>query len=505
MKISRAGQTQGLFVLILLLALALRVIYFTHDRFHADEALYAGWALRILDDDPLLLNQPVDKPPLFLYALAGAFKLFGPNQVAARWINLACSMIGIALVYHLSDTPPLSTPPTSGKDKRGIWAALFLACSPFDILFARTAFTDSLLVMWWLAALVAAARGRWSWAGLLSGLAFAAKQHAVMLIPLVWIIGIQHTRQPRLRFAIRSFVAFGVGFLIPWGLVTWWDAARWAIRPGYWDQSFLSYGGLRWAAIADWPQRLVEWLGWARYLTGGWGLGLLFVAGTVGLAAGQEKSRRSAAAWVFFILGYIIIHIVLNFSIWDRYLLPLAAPVALLGAQGIAQVQCRVGHHRYTKNILSAALVLLAALVGLRAAFNGYPIGGEHWAYQGIDEIAAYLKDNARPGAALYHHWLRWHYSYYLHGVDLDLRWWRDGAHLRREACRTAPTREQYIVLPDWRPLDPAIAGVRFEPILQSERLTLYRVVCPRSRRPKEPPLVEPPLTRLACLRRGGR
>lgn len=477
-------------MLILLLAFALRVAWLTHDRFHADEALYAGWALRILDDDPLLLDEPVDKPPLFLYALAGAFRLFGSSEclacgeVAARWANLACSMIGIALVYRIP--PPQSPPQAVGR-----WAALFLACSPFDVLFARTAFTDSMLVTCWLAALVAANKGRWFWAGLLSGLAFAAKQHAVMLIPVVIVSGCLAAPPlipPRKQGGLRGGMVWAlVGFLLPWSLVTWWDSARWHIRPGYWDQSALSYGGLAWAPIAGWPARLIDWLGWARYLAGGWVLGLIFVIGVIGLLVLKHRETRLLTKawflnglWTTFIAGYLGLHIVLNFSVWDRYLLPLAAPVALLGAQIIQ----RVGHacsvtfrSSHAKSVTYGVIVLLALAIGWRAAFNGYPIGGEHWAYQGIDRIAAYLKANAAPNSVLYHHWLRWHYTYYLHGADFELRWWRDGAHLRQEAGRTDPAREQYIVLPDWRPLDPAVEGVRFDPILEAERLTLYRVV----------------------------
>ncbi len=501
---SRSNTNRIAILAILLLAFALRVAWLTRDRFHADEALYAGWALRILDDDPLLLDEPVDKPPLFLYTLAGAFRLFGSSEclacgeVAARWVNLACSMIGIALIYRMpplnppcvrgggNPSPPLPFPPANGGDRGGAaWAAFFLACSPFDILFARTAFTDLMLVMCWLGALLAAARGRWFWAGLLSGLAFATKQHAVMLIPLVVVVGYMAappSLPPRRRGGLRG----GVGFLLPWSLATWWDSARWAIRPGYWDQSALSYGGLVWAPIAQWPARLVDWLGWARYLTGGWTLGLAFVIGVIGLLIVQRQETRVLAKpwflealWVLFTLCYLVLHIVFNFSVWDRYLLPLAAPTALLGAQIIQ----RVGHacsvtfrSSHVKNVSYGVTILIALAVGLRAAFNGYPVGGEHWAYQGIDRVAAYLKANAAPDAVLYHHWLRWHYTYYLHGADFELRWWQDGAHLRQEAGRTDPAREQYIVLPDWRPLDPAIEGVRFDPVLAAEQLTLYRV-----------------------------
>ncbi len=469
---TRVGARASLAPTILLLACILRTVYLTHDRFHADEALYAGWALRILDDDLWLLDEPVDKPPLFLYVLAGAFGLLGRSEVAARWVNLACSMAGIALIYRLSSClfPDV-------KNKAPYWAALFLACSPFDILFARTAFTDPMLMMWWLAALLAAARGRWFCSGLLSGLALATKQHAVALIPLVPIVGLLAAPSPRRRWAP---LAWGGGFCVPWGLVLWWDSLRWAVRPGYWDQSVLSYGGLGWAAMAAWPGRLVEWLGWARYLTGGWVLGLIWVVGVAGLLIkGRRQAGFFAALWAAFVLVYLTFHTVLNFSVWDRYLLPLSAPAALLGAQVMSWLgKNRAGRATCAmiRRVVYGAVVLVALAVGLRAAVNGYAVGGEHWAYQGIDRVAAYLQANAAPDAVLYHHWLRWHYTYYLRDAHFELRWWQDGEHLRREAVRTDPQREQYIVLPDWRPLDPTVEGVRFVPILRAERLLLCRV-----------------------------
>ncbi len=474
------NRNRIILVLILLLAFALRVAYLTHDRFHADEALYAGWALRILDDDPLLLDEPVDKPPLFLYTLAGAFRLFGSSEVAARWVNLACSMIGIVLTSRLFS---FFFPAT--KEQGKIWATLLLACSPFDLLFARTAFTDPMLNMWWLAAMLAATHRRFFWTGLLSGMALATKQNATVLIPVVLIVSIMSVPTARWRRVIGLCAAFVAGLAIPWGLVTWWDSARWAIRPGYWEQSILSYGGLTWTPPAKWPQRFFEWLSWARYLVGGWGGSLLLLLGglkdeyEVEVRLGPRPTNRwSIILWTTFILIYILLHTILSFSTWDRYLLPMAAPVAWLGGRAIqagSQLLRRISSH--VQSAFGLAVLLIAVSVGLRAAFNGYPVGGEHWAYQGIDQIAAYLQTHAAPDAVLYHHWLRWHYSYYLHNSTFELRWWQNGEHLRREARRTDPAREQYIVLPDWRPLDPTVAGIRFEPILQTERLTLYRVI----------------------------
>ena len=119
--------------------------------------------------------------------------------------------------------------------------------------------------------------------------------------------------------------------------------------------------------------------------------------------------------------------------------------------------------------ICAAAVCLAACYSACTAAMNGYPVGGEHWAYQGLDQVAAYLQENAAPDAVLYHHWLRWHYTFYLYGTGFELRWWQSAEHLRQEAART-PGREQYIVLPDWRTLDPVAEGIALVPLYETVR-----------------------------------
>jgi hypothetical protein len=509
---------------ILLGAFFLRVRYLTADRFHADEALYAGWALRVLDGDPFLLDVPVDKPPLYLLALVGSMRVLGTSEVAARYPNLVASLVGIALLYRLAAR-------LYGRST-GAWAALFLALSPFDILFARTAFTDPMLVAWTLGALCAIVEGHWFASGLCLGLAFATKQHAVVLIPLIiaagWVTGV-------IKHAVVNLLSTTIGFALPFALVTWWDSARWAIRPGYWQQSAMSYGGLTWAAFDSWADRFHEWLTWARYLTGSTVVGLSALIGVSILlivewrrAPGKRETWLDTT-WAAYALAYLLAHTVFQFSIWDRYLLPLAPLVSLLLARvtvrGIASLSSlpplplplralRASVGKYARilsslakpnpqspipslspplRVLRASVVkhkrvlcvsvvfLLALLPAWRAAHNGYPIGGEHWAYQGLDHVVAYLRQHAPPDAVLYHHWLRWHYTYYLYDTEFELRWWQSGAHLRQEALRT-PDREQYIALPDWRTLEPTTEGIRFEQLYETRRrddsvsLRLYRV-----------------------------
>ncbi|HSJ54842.1 MAG TPA: glycosyltransferase family 39 protein, partial [Anaerolineae bacterium] len=159
---------------ILLLGLALRLAPWGQNRFLEDEALYAAWGLQIATGaDPMLDGEPVDKPPFHPYVLAASLWLSGSTEggraaeTAARLPSLLASVASIALVYALAR----ALYPAQQSEGGPLLAALLLALSPFDVLFASTAFTDPLLVALGLGALLAAARGKAGTAGLLAGLA----------------------------------------------------------------------------------------------------------------------------------------------------------------------------------------------------------------------------------------------------------------------------------------------------------------------------------------------
>ena len=173
----------------LLLAFGLRLAPWGENRFLEDEALYATWGLQIATGtDPMLDREPVDKPPLHPYTLAQSYRLLGlPPRLpgaaggyepAARLPSLLASLAGIALVYALGRD-------LYGDARVGLLAALLLALSAFDILFASTAFTDPLMTALVLGAMLAAARGRLGAAGLLAALAAATKQQGLFFLPLV--------------------------------------------------------------------------------------------------------------------------------------------------------------------------------------------------------------------------------------------------------------------------------------------------------------------------------
>jgi 4-amino-4-deoxy-L-arabinose transferase-like glycosyltransferase len=492
--------------LVLLLGLGLRLAPWGDHRFLEDEALYAYWGLQIATGaDPMLDAEPVDKPPLHPYVLGLSFWALGRSETAARLPSLLASLAGMGLLYVLGRsawrpaTAPLSGPPASRGERVGLLAALLLALSPFDILFASTAFTDPLLVAGILAAAAAAAAGRLGLAGGLMGLAVATKQQGWLFVPLVVGLGLR-------RASRRGWLGFGAAL----GLVaggTWiWDACR-AQRPGYWAQGIISYGGLDLAPPAVWPERLGEWLGWLRYLGGSAAAnatGAALVAGVLILGlrdllrARRGRDVGQGYKTDLLLLGFaglfVGFHVVVDVQLWDRYILGLAPLAALLVSRGVERLRALVPASGSVWASWVGAALLAGLLAGpaLTATHSGYPVGGDHGAYDGIDRVAATLRTASKEEtrtSVIYHHWLGYHYRFYLYGAPVRTHWWPDLADLTEDA-RIYRREARWIAFPAWveeAPARVALAGaeMRLWPVLETRRedgsvsFRLYRIEGP--------------------------
>lgn len=485
---SPASTKQHLVLLtgLLLLAAAARILPLTDNRFHPDEALYARWGLLIATGrDPLLANVPVDKPPLWPYLLAGGFSLFGNSELAARLPAFAASLLSVALTYALARS-------LWGARDTAILAAALMAFSPYSILFAVTAFTDPLLVLWVLAALTFAAQDRPGRAGLCLGLALATKQTALLFLPLGIGLAFLCKRKHRTTERLARFILGLVPGVV--ALVTW-DMLRHAPL-SFWEQSIASYGGLRLAPWEELPTRLAGWAERGAYLLGPpW-----LTAGLVGLAlaaaftralpspASPLSNRVEARYWgergegartavdkllAAFVLAFLALHVFLTFNIWDRYLLGLVPVIALLATCGVMRL---VGARSMTiRNMAIAGLTALLLIPAWQAAHSHYPIGGDHGAYDGIDQIANRLR-HMPWGTVLYDQALNWELGYYLFDGPIYLAWFRSPEHLAEDlrAFRNTPT-PRLLIVPAWQPSYPlndavAAAGYRQAPFLTTFR-----------------------------------
>lgn len=511
-----------------------------------DEALYAYWARLVSSGlDPMLEHVAVDKPPFFIYMLARFFTWLGPTLTAGRLLNELCSLLALVLLWALARR-------VYGPGTARIILALF-ALSPFAISFAATLYVDPMLVAWLLLALLAASYGLGLGAGLALGMAFATKQNAVLFIPLVagalvlgappvwWGRLLKTDRRRRTEDArerreererrtsdcrwrtggtIVSLVAAGLGFYFIWFKVWQWDGWRIlpAEIPNFWRQAWNTYGGVSLAPVAMWGERLRAWSQVWRWL-GGWTPGTLVLAGLVVVAVGEAirhtrhplpatpgdhwgsslpPTRHPSPAtslWTLlfsgYVLAYLLVHAAFSFQAWDRYLLPLAPLLALLAGRGLQVLWAR-GRGQGTRR-LGMTVALAAALVwgAGQATWARIPIGGDHGAYGGIEEVATYLHEHVPAvRGVLYQRWLGWHWDWYLWDGPRGRVYWSDPGMISADLRADPYGYERYVVFPGWheaeRPaLEAALAPyhLRLAPELIVRRadggvqFTVYRFV----------------------------
>jgi 4-amino-4-deoxy-L-arabinose transferase-like glycosyltransferase len=438
------------FILLIWFALWLRLPALFGNSFHGDEALFASWARLIaVWRDPLLQTQLADKPPLLFYLQALFYPLFGPVEWAARLPNFIASLLLIPLTARFAQRlygDGLAAVPAA------LPAAAFVAFSPLAIQFSATAFTDPLLAALLLAALLAAAHGRATWAGIWFGLAVATKYQAWLFLPLLFPLA-AGVERPRL--ALGRGLA---GFLPVLVLLLLWQWAR-AGSLHLWAAQMTSYGGLRLSWSWElWP-RLLEWLGLWLWVPGSLLMGLAWLL----LAVSLRGATGRPAAWdrllLLFLLAYFLLHWLLAVPVWDRYLLPVVAPAAVLAGRFVSRLLAqrpiagpgpqaigflatewrllsthfgRVAGTGYGRAVVLLLLFLALAPPALAARDGRYPIGGRPQADGGAAQVAAFLAE-APYGTVLYDHWWSWQWRYHFFDKGVYVSWFPHPAALAED------------------------------------------------------------------------
>jgi 4-amino-4-deoxy-L-arabinose transferase-like glycosyltransferase len=379
-------------------------------RFHPDEAWFATFARNAAVHGAWMLPGALDKTPLAIYAQALSMHLFAVESTPAGILDLDiyrgewAARLPSALAGIVTVAAIIALGRRLGGRRAGDLAGLIAASSPYGIAYSASAFTDGLMAMFIAVGLAAARptlRGG-TWAGVFIGLAFACKQQGLYAVP--FCIALLAARRSGLH---RRLIAFALALAGVIGVVLIWDAAR-SAETG-WASVFAQ------AAANNDPERffpapdeliprLSAWLTFAPYL---------FAASPIWIALillARPRLARLESALLLLILGYLVVHWLVRFNLYDRYLLPLLPMAAALVGVMLARAR---------RPIIIAFAALL--IVGGTAAYRGgIPIGAEAAAqrddgrsYAGIDQIAAWL-DSRTLGAIIYDRWLGWSLDYYL-------------------------------------------------------------------------------------------
>ena len=497
------GLRAGLILAAITLAgFALRLPLLMRFPLREDEAIYGYWALHAWYIDPLFLHVWPDKPPIFLWLLSAALQLWGHGPqtagAAARWVNILAGTLTIPLLAACA---------------RRWWgvsaalaAALLTALSPFAISFAPTAFTDPLLVLAGSLALTLAARRRWFWSGFWLGAAVMTKQQGLLIVPLVAACGLY--ARPKVAGGLR-WLAGSAAVVLP---VLYWDSLRWAVAPSPWDLGVTNVGGVAPLAPSAWIGRAESWLGLVWYLLASpwaWGAYFTLLLAATAIAWRQRESRRNwvpALILLVWSAGFLLLHAGSSVQVWDRYMLPLTMPVALLGGWGVAQVGSamtgctnaagriegrgtRSGGESFARTATFGppdlapllAILLLLGVPAVTAAQGELPIGGDHGAYAGLNEALAAVD---KPGAMLFHRELGWHARFALFDAirsgEVELRYFPSTVYLADSATKS-PHKERFVIVPDWAPLPDlgmqlAVRRLKGEVVLRSGHFTVYRI-----------------------------
>ncbi len=474
-----------LLVLLILIGAALRIGLLTEFRFHADEALFATLGRLIIEGiDPLLVDTPllVDKPPLFYYLLALGISIEWGSELTARLPGLFASLISIALVARLAWNLWRS------HCSMFISAAIY-TLSPFAIQFSSTAFADPPMVMWMLAACVVITSRRkssirWLWVGILLGLSFATKQSGLFFLPLVLSLGVltgNYRASSKLPQSFGLFLA-ALGLIVL--LIASWDWVR-APAPAFWAAGMDANNPGRFVSWAEILPRARAWSIWLRAVGGNWlanGLLLVLLLAVIPLewaAASADSPRWLSVTIVVFVVGYMLAHWLIAVPVWDRYILPLVPLIALLAGRSLAlPADLAAGWlPRSGDRLRAVASVLCVAILvvpAVRASHGLYPVGSDHGAYDGIDEVADYLKSQP-VGTVVYYGSLGWTLHYYLFDSYLYLTYVESPDALAEDLIANARDGSiRILVLPGWEDHADDLAAVERAGFSAERQLETY-------------------------------
>jgi hypothetical protein len=400
-------------------------------------------------------------------------------------------------------------------------------------------------VLW---ALAAAARQRWGALAAALAVGFAVKQTTLLFVPLALALALLRLpARATPRTALAAWWAATRRVLPALALTTLfifaWDAAR-QYSIGFWSQGYADNMPGRLVRANELVPRARAWLDLLHYATASRPLNVIAVAGIAGLLLTAAHSRRAPLAdglLAAFVAAYLGAYWLLAFNVWDRYLLPLLPLVFLLvargllwlgrlGADAIARTSLqkappslpgkacppggrstpsrasgrreaegrarglgpratRAGELGYPALLVAVALALLPG--SFAATRSAYPIGGDHGAYDGVDDAARYLA-NLPAGTVLYDHWLSWQWNYYLYDAPVYVAWMPTPEAFAADLAAFGTTSPRYLAVPSWEQdaelrAAGVAAGYDFVPRHTSFRrdgslsLTIYELVPQRA------------------------
>ncbi len=264
----------------------------------------------------------------------------------------------------------------------------------------------------------------------------------------------------RIRNCLPNLCLFLAALALIILLIAIWDWVR-APAPAFWAAGMDANNPGRFVSREELLPRARAWSNWLQAVGGNWfanGLLLVLLAILLPLEwiVPTLKSNRWWSTVIFiFVVSYALLHWLVAVPVWDRYILPLVPLIALLAGRSLTLLaDLTAGWLSHSGDVLKAvALILCVAVLAVpavRASEGRYPVGADHGAYDGIDELADYLK--SRPmGTVVYYGSLGWTLHYYLFDSYLYLTYVESPETLAEDLIANGKDGSiRMLVLPGW-------------------------------------------------------
>ena len=259
-------------ILFTLSFIAACTMFFSHlgdmPLFSPDEALYAEPAREMLETGEYIttyLNYQVryTKPPLFIWAIAGAMKVFAVTEFASRFFSAACGAILVGLTYLFAEK--------FFNKRAAILAAFSLILAPMYLAISRLAITDIPLALFVSGALMGLFYGfrtgekRWKWyAYVFLGLGVMTKGPVALVLP-AGVLFAYHLLMGTIKKAWAYYSPIKGLALISLIALPWFVVEIWVTNGEYFDAFIMRENLQRFTGVVDhkypWWYHLVAMFG----------------------------------------------------------------------------------------------------------------------------------------------------------------------------------------------------------------------------------------------------
>ena len=336
---------------VLVVGAALRLLWLNTVGFNSDEAVYAGQAASIAGHQDLQPFFPIFRAhPLLFQTFLSLFYLHGVSDLVGRLVAVAIGVVTIFVVYRVGRL--LYGVPV------GLVAGLIFAVMPYPVVVSRQVLLDGTLTLFATLTLLLLAKyattRQPAWfvvTGAALGLTFLSKEVGILFVAAVFaFLALTPRIGTRTRDVLLALLAFVlVALPYPLSLVFAKSSST--------GQSFLAWQLFR--------RPNHDALFYFSVVPPALGLLVLLIA-----AVGLWVLRRQGSWRETLLLAWILVPL-LFLELWTvkgfQYLLPIAAPVAVLAARGAV-----LGPRQMNSLKVSSQRVLATVLVIVLVASAGF-------------------------------------------------------------------------------------------------------------------------------------